>query len=204
MICRSRRRWLADTIEGTGGHVLAQRQFTLEDYWAVELGSPLRHEFLHGAIFAMAGGTARHNEVAANVQYALRVALDATRCRPVGPDQRLRVSETEYTYADVTVFCGLIDIAPAPPPDTATNPSLIVEVLSDSTRAYDHGEKLSMYQRMPSVQAIWLIEPERVHVTAWHRGDAGWDVRELVDPAGALDALGAAVPLHEVYARTLT
>jgi Uma2 family endonuclease len=182
----------------------AQRRFTLEDYWAVELASPLRHEYVRGAIYAMAGGTPRHNEIAANVQHALRNALEDTGCRPVGSDQRIRTVEGEYTYADVSVFCGSIDVAPGPPPDTATNPVLLVEVLSGSTRAYDHGDKREMYQRIPSVRAIWLVEPDEPHVTVWTRTADGWTATTYDDRTAEVPALERSVSLADVYATALT
>jgi Uma2 family endonuclease len=182
----------------------AQRSFTLEDYWAVELASPLRHEYVSGAIYAMAGGTPRHNEIAANVQYALRRALEDTACRPVGADQRIRTLQGEYTYADVSVYCGRIDVAPSPPPDTATNPVLVVEVLSGSTRVYDHGEKREMYQRIPTVQAIWLVEPERPHVTVWSRTADGWTSSTYDRLDARIPTLGRTVPVADVYATALT
>ena len=182
----------------------AQRSFSLDDYWAVESVSRIRHEFVHGAIYAMAGGSPRHNEVAANLQFALRRALDDTTCRPVGSDQRIRVSEAEYTYADVTVYCGRIEIAPSPPPDTATNPTLIVEVLSDSTRGYDHGDKLKMYQRLPSVQSVWLVEPDEPRITVWSRGPDGWSSTIHEDLSASLAVLGRTVAMTDVYARTVT
>lgn len=183
----------------------AQRSFTLDDYWAIELASPLRHEYVRGAVYAMAGGTPRHNEVAANIQYALRRALDETPCRPVGADQRIKVTASEYTYADVSVYCGRIDVAPAPPPDTATNPALVVEVLSDSTRAYDHGDKRAMYQSIDSVEAIWLVEPQSLDVTIWTRTSSGeWTSQHYGSDADELPVLGHSIRMADIYATTLT
>lgn len=182
----------------------AQRSFTLEDYWAVELASPLRHEYVRGAIYAMAGGTPRHNEVAANVLYALRRALDDTPCRPVGADQRIRTAQGEYTYADVSVFCGRIEVASGNPPDTATNPALVVEVLSSSTRGYDHGEKRESYQGIPSLRAIWLVEPEASKLTVWTRTDAGWIPRDYTNETDVIPVLDRELLLSELYAVAIT
>jgi Uma2 family endonuclease len=185
-------------------HDPAQRRFTVDDYWAVETSSPLRHEYVHGAIYAMAGGSPRHNEVAANVQFVLRRVLDDTPCRPVGADQRIRVSRGEYTYADVTVYRGRIEVAPENPPDTALNPAVIVEVLSDSTRGYDHGDKCEMYQRIPSARSIWLVEPETTLVTVWTRTDEGWISREYRDIDGSIPVLDRSVSISDLYTRTVT
>ena len=182
----------------------AQRRFTLDDYLAVELASPVRHEFIRGSVFAMAGGTPRHNEIAANIQYAMRRALESSPCRPVGADQRIRVSESEYTYADVSVYCGKIQVAPSPPPDTATNPVVVVEVLSDSTRAYDHGDKLEMYRRIPGLQAIWLVEPDTTRITVWQREAGEWASRAYGIEDRELPLLDVGVSLADIYATTLT
>lgn len=181
----------------------AHRRYTLLDYEAVELGSPLRHEFVGGAIYAMAGGSPRHNEVAANLVFALRTALADTPCRPIGSDQRVRVSDTEYTYPDVTVFCGPIETAPGPPAGTATNPALVIEVLSDATRAYDCGEKLAMYQRIPSVREVWLVEPDAVHLTIHRREGETWAAETLDDPAASVRVLGSEVSLAAVMERVV-
>jgi Uma2 family endonuclease len=182
----------------------APRRFTLQDYWAVEMASPVRHEFLHGTIYAMAGGTPRHNEVASNLHLALGAALRGTGCHPIGADQRIRVSEAEYTYADVSVFCDRIDVAPGNPPDTATNPKILVEVLSDSTRTYDTTDKLEMYQRIPTVTEVLLVEPEEVRVVRWSRGPGGWSAETYADPAGEVPVHGASVSMAEIYARRVT
>jgi Uma2 family endonuclease len=155
------------------GATVQTRRFTLDDYWDVERGSAVKHEFLHGAIYVMAGARPRHNELCANTQAALWNALQASPCRPLGSDQRIAVSADEYTYADLSVFCGSVETAPGPPPGSATNPVALVEVLSDSTREYDQGEKLEMYLRIRSLRTVLLIEPDEVRVTVWSREETG-------------------------------
>ena len=183
---------------------VAQRRYSLDDYMAIELASPVRHEFIGGAVFAMAGGTPRHNEIAANLLYAMRRALEHTPCRPMGADQRIRVSDIEYTYADVSVYCGAIEVGASPPPDTATNPVVLVEVLSDSTRAYDHGDKLAMYQQMPSLRSIWLVEPDTTRITVWQREAGEWASRAYGIEDRELPLLDVGVSLADIYATTLT
>lgn len=182
----------------------APRRCSVEEYWAIELASPVRHELLDGTIYAMAGGTARHNEVASNVHVALARAFARGPCRPLGSDQRLRVGPSRYTYADVSLFCGPVEIAQGTPPDTATNPSVVVEVLSDSTREYDCTEKLTLYQGVPSVKEVLLIEPEQVLVVRWRRDGPGWVQEAVTDPEGKLSVLGRTLRMKEVYARRIT
>jgi Uma2 family endonuclease len=180
----------------------AQRRYTVEEYASVEAGSPIRHEYLHGVIYAMAGGTPRHNEIGANLVAELRRALAGSPCRPLGPDQRLQVSREAYTYADASVFCGRVDTAMGTPADAATNPRLVAEIHSPSTRDYDRGEKLAMYQSVPSVEVILLLEQDAARVTVWRRRDDTWTAETATD--GAIDVLGTRVSIRAVYERAIT
>lgn len=180
------------------------RHATLEDYWGVELSSPLRHEYLDGAIYAMAGAEPRHNEIVANLQFALTVALRERGCHPLGSDQRIRVSPTEYTYPDLTVFCSRMELAPGVPPGSAVNPTVAIEVLSDSTRQYDRTDKLAMYQRMASVREVLLVEPEEVRIEHWVRDDGQWRCASYTDPSGTFQVCGGSVAISEVYTRRIT
>lgn len=182
----------------------APRRCSVDDYLAIELASPVRHELLDGTIYAMAGGTARHNEVASNVHLALGRAFEEGPCRPVGADQRIRVGPGRYTYADVTLYCEPIQVAPGTPPDTATNPSVVVEVLSDATREYDCTEKLTLYQGMSSLREVLLIEPEQALVVRWRREGTGWVQEAVTDPDGQVVVLGRTLTMRDVYARRIT
>jgi Uma2 family endonuclease len=113
-------------------------------------------------------------------------------------DQRIATADGLYTYADGSVFCGELALGPE---QTATNPVALIEVLSDSTRAYDRGEKLDRYRSVPSLRHVLFVEQDAVDVEVWTRGDAGW-VRvvhvELGDTVH-LRAIGAAFPVREIY-----
>jgi Uma2 family endonuclease len=152
----------------------------------------------------MAGGTARHNEVASNLHLALASALAGQGCHPLGADQRIRVSPDEYTYADVSVYCGRIEIAPGNPPDTATNPVVLVEVLSDKTRTYDTTDKLERYQHLATVREILLVEPEDTRIVHFTRTPTGWSQATTTDLPGTIEVLGQRVALADIYARRVT
>ncbi|HVU04043.1 MAG TPA: Uma2 family endonuclease [Polyangiaceae bacterium] len=142
---------------------------SLAEYVAIEDQSPVRHEYLGGEIVAMAGGTPEHAAVAAAVTTLLGGQLRGRPCRMYSSDLRLRVLETGLaTYADASVVCGELERDPDSPTHV-TNPSLVVEVLSPSTEAYDRGEKREHYQKIASLDAYVLVESSRRRVEVYRR-----------------------------------
>jgi Uma2 family endonuclease len=134
---------------------------------------PVRHEFLEGMIFAMAGGTPEHAALSAAVVVLLGSHLRGRPCRPYSADLRLRIPETGLaTYADAAVVCG------EPERDSrsrthVTNPIVVVEVLSPGTEEYDRGEKREHYQRLDSLRDYVLIAQDRRRVEVFSRPEAG-------------------------------
>lgn len=174
-------------------------RLTVEDYLALERATGHKYEFLEGLVVAMAGGTPRHNALAANALRALGNRLEGRPCNALSSDQRIRTPEGLYTYADGSVFCGEIAVGPEA---TASNPVLLVEVLSDGTREYDRGEKLERYRGIESLRHVLLIEQDGVDVEHWFRGPDGWrrEVHTDVGGAVALAHLAVELPLREIYA----
>jgi Uma2 family endonuclease len=178
----------------------AHHDFTFEEYLAYERDSETKHEFDAGEILAMAGGTARHSALAANVV----AALGATRpsgCTVFQSDLRVRVLATgRATYPDASMVCGPIEYDPSDPErTTVTNPILLVEVLSVTTERGDRGNKWLHYQRIPSLQEYLLVSQEP-RIEIYRRLASGtWeylDVQEgLVTPAS-----GSTLDLSAVYA----
>lgn len=175
-----------------------RRILTLDDYFDVELRSEAKHEFLDGEILGMAGGSPRHNAVARNVVRILAAGCRGGPCQVFGSDQRVATPDELYTYPDLSVFGGPLVLIGGRPA-TATNPSVLVEVLSDSTRDYDRGEKLTRYQRIGSLDAILLIEPGFVQVEHWTRSEKGWVLATHRELGDVLQVARIAVPLTEVY-----
>ena len=178
-----------------------QRHYTLDDYFAVEETSLVKHEFRDGEIFAMAGASLAHNDIAANVLALLRSALRDTGCRAFGSDLRVATYGGLYTYPDVSVICGTPTLVTGRP-DTATNPVLLVEVLSDATRDYDRGDKLAAYRTIAALREVLLIDQAAVLVERWRRrDDASWshDSYPSLADVIALAAVPVALPLREAY-----
>jgi Uma2 family endonuclease len=183
-----------------------ERHYSVDDYFVAEESSPLKHEYYRGEIFAMAGALVAHNDISANVLTALRVALRGKGCRAFGSDLRIKTPGGLYTYPDVSVICGRVKLV-AGRPDTATNPVLLVEVLSDATRDYDRGEKFALYKAIPTLREYLVIEQAEVSVEHFARKrGTKWSSRlftslESAVPLGAADIrLGLADVYREVFA----
>lgn len=179
----------------------AWQRHTFSEYVRLDVESTVKHEFLDGAVWAMAGGSPAHASIAANVISLLTAALRGKPCRVHSSDLRVRVQSSGLaTYPDVTVVCGHFE-SDAEDPHTATNPAVVVEVTSPSTEEYDRGEKLSHYKTVPSLRDVALISQDRRHVQVWHRAANGvWSSREYTGEAGVLvPSLDLELPLAEIY-----
>lgn len=180
----------------------ARQLFSFYDYIAVEEMSTIKHEFLDGQVWAMAGGTPEHAAVAAKVISLIDRQLEGQTCRVFSSDLRIRVLATGLgTYPDASVICGTLELDPEDPKrHTVTNPRVLVEVLSPSTADYDRGEKLSHYQQIPSVEEIMLISHETRRIDVWRRSGDGF-VLTTVEESGtvALRSISCELSLEEVY-----
>lgn len=147
-------------------------------YLEAERGAETRHEYLRGEVYAMAGGSPEHARLAAAVSGELRAALRGKPCAVFSSDLRVRIEETDRTtYPDVTVVCGERR-ASAVDPDALTNPTLIVEILSDSTEGDDRGEKFAHYRRIASLQEYVLVSQRARRVEVFRRTAEGWTLHE--------------------------
>lgn len=170
------------------------------EYLAYERDSELKHEFDDGEIVAMAGGSRRHNALAMRIG----AALDAARrpgCVAFQSDQRVRVLATgKATYPDVSLVYGPIAGDPADPDgSTLTNPTLIVEVLSPATEAYDRGGKWQQYQLIPSLQEYVLVSQAEPRIEHYRRLPSGaWEYADVTTGAVVLTT-GATLDLARLY-----
>ena len=156
----------------------SQRHYTLEDYLSVEEMSSVRHEFLDGQIFAMAGGTPEHAALSAAVLVLLGARLRGGPCRAYSADLRIRVAATGLaTYADASVVCGEPERDPSSPTHV-TNPTVVVEVLSPRTEEYDRGDKRSHYEKIDSLREYVLVAQDVQRVEIYARAASGdWEHR---------------------------
>ncbi len=181
----------------------SQPRLTPEQYLEIERAAQdVRSEFYNGRMYAMSGGTHRHAIVIGNLSSELRLALKKGPCVVTTSDMRVRVSKTGlYTYPDVVVVCD-------PPQygdgrqDTVLNPTLIIEVLSPSTEAYDRGFKFAQYRTMESLQEYSLVSQSEPRVEVFRRQPGGdW---LLSDAAGMestcrFDSVSCTIAVKDIY-----
>ena len=162
--------------------------------------STVKHEFLDGMILAMAGGTPDHAALAMAVGASLKRQLEGKKCRVYSADLRVRVVATGFAgYPDVTVVCNKLERDPEDA-NTATNPAVVVEILSASTEQYDRGEKLQQYQQMPSLLHVVLVSHDEKRIEVWSRGDEGWNVVSARPGESAvLDRVGCRLEVDDIY-----
>jgi Uma2 family endonuclease len=180
----------------------ARQRYTFDEYIELEAASPsVKHEFLDGAVWAMAGGTPDHAAIAANVIGLLRERLRGQRCRVFTSDLRIRVEATGLgTYPDASVVCNQVELDPEDKRGhTVVNPTLVVEVLSPSTENYDRGEKREHYQRIPTVREIVLVAHDTRRVELWRRDGDAWSEHVVSEGAVELTSLDCSLPLEEIY-----
>jgi Uma2 family endonuclease len=181
--------------------VAPSRRYTLEDYLSVEEMSAVRHEFLDGEIFAIAGGTPEHAALSAAAVVILGRRLEGRPFRPYSADLRIRVIATGLaTYADAAVICGDPIRDPASPTHV-TNPIAIVEVLSRSTEAYDRGEKREHYQQIASLREYVLVAQDRREIEVHARPTGGIWQRSAYRAAQTVElpSIGIQFTVDELY-----
>jgi len=176
--------------------------FTLGQYLEHELKTGEKHEYYRGEIFAMVGGTPRHSLIATNFLRESSESLKDKPCVAYNGDLRIMVDPAGlYTYPDASIICGELEIDPDTP-NTVKNPSVLVEVLSESTEAYDRGDKSAFYRSIPSLKVLVLIAQSHSHVECFTRqATGGWlltEFRSLSDSL-ILEPVGISIPLAEIY-----
>ena len=156
-----------------------KRCFTPEEYLAIERHAEQRSEYLAGEIFAMGGASERHNLIVTNIVGELRSQLKGRPCKVYSSDMRVKVNPTGlYTYPDVVVLCGEACFDDTQK-DTLLNPTVVIEVLSASTEAYDRGEKFEHYRKLASLVEYLLVAQERHHIEHYLRqSDHQWLLSE--------------------------
>lgn len=178
---------------------------TVVEYLAWETEQPIKYEYVNGQVYAMAGGTLPHNDIAVNLTSALRAFLRGTGCKVRMADAKVRVSAAgPYFYPDVVVSCDDRDQRAI---EAISYPKCIVEVLSPSTAGFDHGDKFRYYRRIPTLEEYLLIDAEKVGIDCYRKTIAGkWELTAYPDDAAdpnqpilELVSLNFACPLSLVY-----
>jgi Uma2 family endonuclease len=180
-------------------------RYTYADYVALELDSPTKHEFLGGEIYAMAGGSEEHSALAAEVLGALRAAVGSGPCRVHTSDLRIYVESPGLaTFPDGSVICGPLQQHSPSPKATALNPTVLLEVTSDSSEEYDNGEKAEYYRTIPSLRDYVVVSHRERRITVHSRsGEAEWVTRVAVTGGQvAVESLNAGLAVDEIYQKS--
>jgi len=175
---------------------------SVEDYLAGELLTPIKHEYLNGAVYAMAGARNAHNYIKDNIHVSLGGRLRGHRCRVHGSDTKVRIhmaNEIRFYYPDAFVVCD-----PNPLDDTfQDSPVVLFEVFSNSIRRIDEGEKKDAYLTIPSLKVYVMVEQEAAAMIVLRRGPKGF-VREVyqgLDAVVPLSEIETELPLADAYDR---
>jgi Uma2 family endonuclease len=178
---------------------------TEEQYLAIERTAERRSEYYNGEMFLMAGGTSDHNLIALNIAAAFREHFRERKCNVYAIDMRVHIPATGlYTYPDGMLICGEREWA-EPSHVTLLNPSVIIEILSDSTEAYDRGDKFWQYRHIPSLREYILVSQKALRVDQFIRHPNGeWNFRFVDSIEGTLHVptVDCAIPLRDIYLKT--
>ena len=174
-----------------------------EEYLEGERHAEVRHEYVDGYVYAMAGASANHNRIAGNIFSELRERLRGRGCEPFITDMKVRIPPSfadVFYYPDVLVACDPTDNAPY----FRERPSVIFEVLSPETERTDRREKAIAYRQLPSLETYVLVDQDRMALTVLRRAEVGWQAEQLqgADAILKLPSLGVEMPLEHIYERT--
>ncbi len=187
----------------TTTNIGAQAIFTPEEYLARERKALDKSEYRDGRIYAMPGASRKHNLITGNTLAELHVQLRNRVCEVYPSDMRVKVSSTgTYTYPDVVVVCEEPQFEDSYF-DTLLNPTVLIEVLSPSTAAYDRGEKFASYQKLDSLCEYVLISQDRVRVEYYLRQQQTWDLTEFhsLSDVFQLVSIACELSLQAIYAK---
>jgi Uma2 family endonuclease len=196
--------------------VYNKKKLTVEEYLEFERASSEKHEYFQGEVFpmldnveyvdlepgirAMSGASHSHNLISINLIGELFAKLKGKPCRPFGSDMRVYIPEnTLFTYPDISVFCGDFKKLGN---DSSIGPTLIIEILSPSTKNYDRGEKFKLYREISSLKEYILVDSESISIEAFRINSSGhWELEEFktADQTLSIPSLNISISLRNVY-----
>ena len=173
-----------------------------DEYLAVERAALDKHEYYQGEVFAMSGASLKHNVIFSNLFGELAHKLKGKSCKPYGSDLRIHIPKNSlYTYPDISIICG--DAALTDKEfDTAINPSVIIELLSKSTRNYDKGEKFTLYRDIDSLKEYVLVDTEKIYVEKHIRNEDGsWQLTDYrsLENSFTIETIQLNILLKDIY-----
>ena len=185
--------------------VLEQPRYTAEDYLTLERSASIKSEFHNGEIYAMTGASRKHNLITVNIAGELRSQLKKRPCEAYINDMRVKAAEARsYHYPDIAVVCGAPQFEDTYF-DTLLNPTLLIEVLSPSTEAYDRGGKFAHYRKIDSLREYLLISQDQPSIERYLRQGDVWILSEALglEASMSLESIDCLLSLREVYDKIL-
>jgi Uma2 family endonuclease len=182
-----------------------KQKLSIEEYLEMENASSEKHEYYKGEVFAMSGAKLTHNIITKNLLISLAIKLKGKSCRPFGSDQRIHIeANTLFTYPDISIICG--DIITRNNDDyNVINPTVLIEVLSPSTKNYDRGEKFKLYRDIPTLKEYVVVDSESMHIEIFRlNANYHWELEEYTKDAESIliQSINTPLSLAEVYDET--
>ena len=174
-----------------------------EAYLASERRAKYKNEYIHGKVLPMSGANSAHNLITVDIATELNIQSRGQRCEVYASTMRVRTSPTgAYFYPDVVAVCDKPRFEDNVF-DTLLNPTLIVEVLSPSTEAYDRGEKFAHYQELASLQEYLLVSQDKIHVEHYRPIETQWVQKTFhaAEDVLQLRSIACELPLQDIYTR---
>lgn len=174
---------------------------SVEEYVSLLRESQTKWEYVDGQVYAMAGETPDHSLISANITRELGNALKGTSCRAYNADLEIAVSWSRYLFADASVVCGPVETFDIHK-NAVKNPTLIVEVMSDSTKGYNKDKKFFLYQQIPSLREYVLIDQEEPIVIVHYKTDGHlwrYSAYQKMDEMVLFESIGVRIPVAEIY-----
>ena len=183
----------------------SKQKYTIQEYLEIERLSTEKHEYYNGEIFAMSGNKSQHIIVSKNLMLGLGIRLAGKNCQPYGSDMRIHIeANTLFTYPDLSVICG--ELKSLNNDDlNFLNPTVIFEILSETTRSYDRGDKFKLYRDIPTLKEYILVDPDSIGIEAFRLQRSGfWELREYktINEHLEIPSIGTSIPLAEIYIGT--
>lgn len=173
-----------------------------QDYLAMELEATEKHEYFKGEVYAISGASKEHNIIVKNINTLVLPFLKGKDCNMFGSNLRIHIPENSlYTYPDFSIICGPLLTADEQK-DSFINPSVLIEVLSRSTRDYDRGSKFMLYRQIPDLKEYITIDSLSLSVEVWKRNpDNSWVLHEfrLSSDRFTISTIGFTLQLSDIY-----
>jgi Uma2 family endonuclease len=177
-------------------------KYTADEYLELEEVSLEKNEFYKGEIFAMAGASIPHNQIVSNANVEIGYFLKNKKCQIFPSDLRIHsISNSLYTYPDLSIICNEIETV-GKSKNTATNPSVLIEVLSETTQDYDRGAKFKLYRDIKSLKEYILISSLEILVEKYEKQDDGsWTLYEFKNEADVfkISSIGLSITVNDLY-----